>query len=126
MTRSTPCVEGCDGPEVEDHGLVLGDLHVDVGRVELHSLGQTQHRARLPAELPVPRLRPGRHLLAALVGLGLEDLGQLGSPGGARPRMRSSRLILARLGSALASGDPVAAARRSAPLSARVAHWVPL
>ena len=38
---------GMGGAEVEDHGLVLGRLHVDVGRVELHPFGQAKDRSRL-------------------------------------------------------------------------------
>ena len=92
MTRSTPWVDGCDGPRLRIMVSSSGDLHIDVGRVESNSLGQAQGRSGLQVELPGAAALPGHHLLTALVGLGLEDLVSSGPPGGTRPRMRSSRL----------------------------------
>ena len=79
MTREHPVGGRVRRPQVEDHGLVLGGVHVDVGGVELHALRAGAAPTRTPrSSSPAGGAGPGPHLLAALVGLGLEDLGQLG------------------------------------------------
>ena len=65
---------GVGGPEVEDHGLVGGDVDVDVAGVGVDAFGQAQDAAELPAQLVGSGLgprspSPGRPRRSA-IGLG--------------------------------------------------------
>ena len=54
------------GAHVDDHGLVVGLLDVDVVGVDHHALGQAQHGTRLAAQLVGLGLLAGEELLGAL------------------------------------------------------------
>ncbi len=57
------------GPEVDDHGLVVGRLEVDVVGVPGRVSSGTRSTAPPPGQLVGAGRRPGQQLLAALVGL---------------------------------------------------------
>ena len=60
------------GPEVEDHGLVVGRLIVDVVPVEGDALGKAQHAAHFGPQFPDARLLPLEQLLGTFGRLGLQ------------------------------------------------------
>ena len=72
---------GVLGPHVDDHGLVVGALDVDVGGIEGRALGEAEDRSDLAPELPGLGGPPTGELLAALGGLGDETLGGAGGGG---------------------------------------------
>ena len=82
MRRSTPWVDGCWGPHVDDHRPVVSALDVDVGRVDVAALGQSEDCADLAAQLAGAGGVPGADLLGPLRGLGLEVAVLLGLPVG--------------------------------------------
>ena len=65
---------------VDDHGLVVAPLDVDVARVDVAALGQAQDGAHLLAQLVGRRGVAGQELLGALGGLGQEVALLLGLP----------------------------------------------
>ncbi len=82
MTRSTPWVDGCDGPRLR---IMLSSSGVSTSRSSALSSTPSGRRSTDPdsqAELPLGRPRAGRHLLDTLVGLGLQQFRQLRPTGG--------------------------------------------
>ena len=104
ISRSTPWVDGMLRAHVDDHGLVVGPLDVDVRRVDGHALGEPEHGAHLAAQLAGIGLRAPDQLLGALGGLGHRPCRLVAGVGGrgSRPRCRGGSSTV----SGRASGRP--------------------